>query len=368
MTLYTIITYLLLGAFISILISFPIIYSLYKLKLVRSIDADYSAIIAARRLKLGTPIMGGLIIVITVLIINLIFNFNGTTKIPILVFAISALLGAVDDVLNIYGKERKVRSVSRTLILIKIHKNYFMRIIYLFTLPWTAYKWFFFLLGSNPGKGLQAHEKIIIQTIIGCIVAWWLYCKSGWENPGQIWVPFIDHINLGIFIVPLIIFTIIFMTNAVNITDGMDGLSSGLLNIAFSAFAIIGFFDGNEPITILLATAIGSIFVYLYFNIPPARFQMGDVGSLALGTLLATVAFALDRAFLLPIIGFVFVLELFSALIQGIFRRLIGRRLFRMAPLHHHFEMIGWPEYKVVMRAWVLAPLFAAFAIWLAQF
>ena len=368
MEIYDLVAYMLIAAILSLLLSFPIINLLYKFKIVRQIDKDFTAIIEKRRLKRGTPLMGGLIVVLTVLVMNLIFNFNGTTKVPLLVFSISAVLGAFDDVLNIYGRERPVRSINRTLKLAKVHKSFFMRLFYIITLPWAAFKWIFYLLGSNPGKGIQSHEKVIIQTVAGALVAWWIYFASGWPNPSEIWVPWIGSIDLGIWIIPIIIFSVVGMANAVNITDGMDGLAAGLLFVAFLGFAFVAYFVGDEPIAILSATVLGSLIVYLYFNIPPARFQMGDIGSLALGTLLATVAFALNKAVLLPIFGFFFVAEVISVIVQGISRRLLGRRILKMAPIHHHLEVLGWSEPKVVMRFWVLSPLFVLFGIWLTQY
>jgi phospho-N-acetylmuramoyl-pentapeptide-transferase len=242
-----------------------------------------------------------------------------------------------------------------------------MRIYYLLTLPWAAYKWIFYLLGSNPGRGIQSHEKVIVQAIAGALVGWWLYFDSGWVNPGFLWIPWIGGINLGILIIPFIMFVVIATANAVNITDGMDGLASGLISVAFFGFLVVGYLQNDEPITLLSASVVGATLVYLYFNIPPARFQMGDVGSLALGTLLATVAFALNRAMLIPIFGFFFVAEIISVLIQGIARRLLGRRILKMAPLHHHLEMLGWPEYKIVMRFWVISPLLLIIGIWFSQ-
>lgn len=360
--------YILISAIFSIIISFPIIRMLYKLKIVRLIDKDFAAIIDERRLKMGTPIMGGLIVVITVIIINLAFNLNGTSKIPLLVFTISALLGAFDDVLNIYGRERGARSIERTLKLAKVHASPWMRLFYIITLPWAAFKWIFYLLGSNPGKGIQSHEKMIIQILVGAIVAWWIYYKSGWNDPSSVWFPFIGSINMGKWVIAFIIFTIVATANAVNITDGMDGLAAGLLFFAFLGFAALSFVLGNDPVAVMSSTVVGSLITYLYYNVPPARFQMGDVGSLALGTLLATIAFALDRAFLIPIFGFFFVIEMITIIMQGVARRLLGRRIFKMAPLHHHLEMLGWPEYKIVMRFWVLAPLFVVFGFWLSQY
>ncbi|MDD3647748.1 MAG: hypothetical protein PHS44_04595 [Candidatus Dojkabacteria bacterium] len=363
-----VISILMLSALISLLISFPIIYFLYKLKIVRLIDSDFTAIIESRRLKVGTPLMGGLIVVIAVLVVNLFLNLNGTTKVPLVVFCVSAMLGAFDDVLNIYGRERSVRSVARTLRLAKIHASPLMRVFYVITLPWAAFRWIFYLLGSNPGKGIQSHEKIIIQVLVGALVGWWIYYATGWPTPGEIWIPWLGSINIGIFIIPFIIFAVAATANAVNITDGMDGLSAGLLLTSFVGFMIVSMMLGNLPITLLCASLIGSLAIYLYFNIPPARFQMGDVGSLALGALLAVVAFALDRIMLLPVFGFFFFAELLSVIIQGLARRLLGRRLLKMSPIHHHLEIIGWSEPKIVMRFWILSIFLIVIGVWLSQY
>lgn len=336
---------------------------LYRYKIVRLVDADYTEIIESRRLKQGTPIMGGLLVVITVLGLNLLFNFEGDTKVPLLVFFVAALLGGFDDLLNIFGRERPVRSVKRTLKLIRVHKDRSSRLRLLLTLPWQAYKRVFFLLGSNPGKGIQAHEKIIIQTICGIVVAWWLYFRLGWDT---IWVPFGGEIKLGLLMPLFIIFLVVGLANAVNFTDGMDGLASGNLIFAYIAFLVIAIIERDFSIAFLEATVVGALIAYLYYNIPPARFQMGDVGSLALGTLLASLALVQDRAVLLFVVGGVFFIELGSTVLQGLSRRFLGRRILKMAPIHHHFEILGWSEEKIVMRFWLFGIILAVLGIYLA--
>ncbi|MBU0975638.1 MAG: phospho-N-acetylmuramoyl-pentapeptide-transferase [Patescibacteria group bacterium] len=368
MEINDVIQILILSALISLLISFPIIYFLYKLKIVRLIDKDFTSIIESRRLKVGTPLMGGLIVVIAVLVVNFFLNLNGTTKVPLVVFCISAMLGAFDDVLNIYGRERSVRSITRTIRLARIHASPIMRIFYVVTLPWAAFRWVFYLLGSNPGKGIQSHEKIIVQILAGAIVGWWIYFATGWHSPGEFWIPGAGSINLGVLIIPFIIFVVVATANAVNITDGMDGLSAGLLLSSFVGFMIVSLILGNVPIALLCASLIGSLAIYLYFNIPPARFQMGDVGSLALGALLAVIAFALDRFLLLPIFGFFFFAEIASVVVQGMARRFLGRRLLKMSPIHHHLEIIGWSEPKIVMRFWILSVFLIVIGVWVSQY
>jgi phospho-N-acetylmuramoyl-pentapeptide-transferase len=364
-------TYALLSMFLAASLSPLIISLLYKLKIFRLASFDYSTIVEKRNMKVGTPIMGGLVFVIPIILLSLLssFDFNtftfigGTVKITALVFGISALLGGLDDVLNIYGRERPVRSLRRTFKLAFVHKSILYRLYLFVTLPWTAYKTFFYMLGSNPGKGIQAHEKVLVQIVVGIMMVYWIYVRLGWSH---IWFPLLGNIEVGLLIVPFIILTIITMTNAVNITDGLDGLSSGLALIAFVGFLITALLVGNKPVAIICALTIGALLPYLYFNTPPARIQMGDVGSLALGTLLASIAFSLNRPFLLLFFGGLFVIELLSSLIQGVGRRVLGRRIFKMAPLHHHFEMLGWSEEKITIRFWVFGMILSLFGLLIA--
>ncbi len=362
---FNLLTILLFAIFLSFSIAVPVINLLYKLKITRRMGSDTSAIIGDRsKSKDGTPIMGGLIIVISIILLNLIFNFNGSTKIPLLVFFLSALLGGMDDVLNIYGKARTVRPISRINKLIKVHKSKLMRIKYIVTYPWIVYKNFFFMLGSPPGKGIQAHEKILINAIAGVSVFLWVFFLSGWTDASSLFFPLGVIVDIGWLMFPFVIFTVLVMTNAVNIADGMDGLSAGMLIPAFIGFMIIALQQDNAHTAILCATAIGGTLAYLYFNIPPARVQMGDVGSLSMGTLLGVIALEMRVPFLLLIICFPFILEFASSLIQGIFRRVFGRRLFKMAPFHYHLQLSGWNEEKIVMRAWLLAIFCAILGVW----
>lgn len=327
-------------------------------------EVDFSAVIAKRASKAGTPVMGGLIIITTVLLLNLVFNLNGSTVIPLLVFLISAFVGGLDDLLNIFGIARKFRPLSRINKLIKVHKNVLVRVWYVVTYPWQIYKAFFFMLGSHPGKGTQPHERILLNSIAGFAVFLWVYAGAGWSNPSMLYFPFGISFDIGWLFLPFVVLTVLFMSNAVNIADGMDGLAAGMLIPSVGALLTIALLQNNWHTALLCATALGGTIAYLYFNIPPARVQMGDVGSLSMGTLLAVVALEMRVPFLLLIICFPFVVELLSSLVQGIARRVTGKRLLLMAPLHHHFELIGWKEEKVVMRFWLLSIFCALLGIW----
>jgi phospho-N-acetylmuramoyl-pentapeptide-transferase len=159
-----------------------------------------------------------------------------------------------------------------------------------------------------------------------------------------------------------------FTANAVNFADGLDGLAGGSLLITFSALTLISATQNLPQLTLLNATTVGALLTYTYFNIKPARFQMGDVGSLGLGALLAINAIALNRTLLIPLLGFIFYIEIFSVIGQVIARRLFGKRLFKMAPLHHHFEFKGWSEEKIVMRFWILQAFAAVVAVWISLY
>jgi phospho-N-acetylmuramoyl-pentapeptide-transferase len=319
-------------------------------------SVDFTTLIEKRNLKIGVPIMGGLIVVITVIVINLLLNPFHTNKgiiLMLFVFVVSALLGGIDDVLNIYGIDRKPpRALSRTFKLIKVHKSLRKRIFLVLSIPWEIYKRFFFVLGSNPGKGIQAHEKILVQSIAGIALGVGLYSFSSRVSPGLLNIPILNiPLDIGILIIPFALIALLLMTNAVNFADGMDGLAANMLIASFFGFLIISLDKSDIRTTVLLSTVIGSLMTYLYFNIPPARFQMGDVGSLSLGALLAAVGFILGEPLLLLIISFPFVATLLSVIVQGLGRRLLGKRVLAMAPMHYHFQMqYEWSEEKIVMR------------------
>lgn len=346
-------------------VSPPLILILKKLGVVRKDERDFSSLIKTRRNKVGTPIFGGIIIVAGVTLFTVLFNWHReTTFVPLGVLWLTAVLGGADDLLNIfYAKERHPRTLGRIIRFIKIHKQIRYRIWYAVSFPWQAYKRLFYLVGSHPGKGVQAHEKIIIQLVIGGITAWWLSFKLGWT---ELWLPWLGHMDLGLFIIPIILFLVIFMANAVNITDGIDGLSAGTLIIAYGSFFLIALQQGSQDISLLVASVLGALSGYLLFNIKPAQYQMGDVASLGMGVLLTAIAFALDRPILLLVIGMVFIVEISSVILQAAWKTVLGKRLLKMSPLHHHLEIIGKEEASIVMYAWAFAALFAVLGIWLS--
>ncbi len=340
-------------------------YTLYRFKVIKQPKVELTHT-HHNTDKARTPIMGGLLVIITVALITYAFNWERSfTWVPIGVMLISAGLGALDDLLNIYGTKRRNRSVSQVLTLIRVHKNILYRIWLSLTLPWTIIKRMFLILGSHPGKGVYVHEKLLLQFIAGGVAAWWIYFKLGpaWHFLN---IPFMGEYYVGWLIIPVIIFMIMFTANAVNIADGMDGLAGGMLIPTFSALALLSWTTGFTELTVLNATIVGALIAYTYFNIKPARFMMGDVGSLGLGALLAINALAIGENVSLIFLAFAFYIEALTVIIQVCGRIILKKRIFRMAPLHHHFELIGWSEEKTIMRFWIVHAFMVVIGIWIS--
>lgn len=232
-------------------------------------------------------------------------------------------------------------------------------------------------------KGLVARYKLAGQILLGVIITWWIYNTPAWDNIRTVTsLPFFKDavVDFGMLYPLMIVLVVTSASNAVNLTDGLDGLAAGLLAIAFSVFAVIAYMSGRVDfsdylniiylpgageLTIFTAACVGACLGYLWFNAAPAEVFMGDVGSLSTGAALGTLAILLKKEFLLVIIGGVFVAEAVSVILQvGYFRYTLmktgeGKKLFRMAPFHHHFELKGWPESRVVIRFWIIGLLLA---------
>jgi phospho-N-acetylmuramoyl-pentapeptide-transferase len=357
-----IIGFALVGAVVAFIWAPFLIRFLYRFHVIKGPKSELETI-GSHAYKATTPVMGGLLIIVTVAVVTYLFNWSRSfTYVPIGVMLFSALLGAIDDLMSIYGAERRSRKLEHVFTLIRVHKDWTMRAWYAVTLPWTAFKRMSVWFGSRTRRGVFVHEKLILQFIAGSVTAWWVYDKLGpaWH---YIYFPFGWAVDAGWMIVPIVIFVVMFTANAVNIADGMDGLAGGMLIITFSALTLL---NGFGEIAILNATALGAIAAYTYFNIKPARFMMGDVGSLGIGALLAVNTLAIGELGSLPFLGFMFYIEALSVIIQVTSRYAFGRKVFAMAPLHHHFELKGWSEEKTVMRFWVVHFIFVVFGFWLA--
>lgn len=260
--------------------------------------------------KENTPTMGGILVWVTAAVITLLFNFSRSgTWLPVFALVASGIIGAIDDILNIRG------------------------------------------VGPHNG-GLAFRLKFFLYLAIASLGAWWFYFKLGWDI---FHMPGVGDFFLGWWYIPLFIATIVFISFAVNQTDGLDGLAGGTLAISFASYGTIALVEGKLPLAAFCGTVAGALLAFLWFNIYPARFFMGDTGSMALGTTLGVVAFLTNSVAVLPIIGFVFFLEAASTIVQITSKKFFHRKVFLSAPIHHHFEALGWPESKVTMRFWVIA-------------
>ena len=199
--------------------------------------------------------------------------------------------------------------------------------------------------------GLKARQKLLGQIIISIVTIYFATEEIGIET--TLWVPVIcEHLDLGIFYYILVLLVIVGASNAVNLTDGLDGLASGCMAIASSCYVAICLMQGHWELAIFCAAIVGACIGFLKFNFHPAKIFMGDTGSLALGGAFAAMGILTHTELLLPVIGFVFVCEALSVILQVISFQTTGKRIFRMAPLHHHFELGGWKELKVVFVFW----------------
>ena len=257
------------------------------------------------------PTMAGVVFVAAICVVTLAFNLSREeTWLPLAALAGAALVGLLDDIINIKGDGTGV-------------------------------------------AGLRAKIKLLLMTMVAVIGGWFFYYKLGVDT---IHIPGIENdLFIGWLIIPLFAFVVIATANAVNISDGLDGLAGGLVTYAFIAYAVIAALEGRFGIAGFCMTVVGTLLSYTWFNIHPARFFMGDVGSFAVGTALGVVAMLTDTVLLLPLIGLVFVAEAGSSMIQILSKKLRGgKKIFKIAPIHHHFEAIGWPETKVTMRFWII--------------
>ncbi len=264
----------------------------------------------AEKFKRNIPTMAGAVFVLATVIVTLVFNLDREeTWLPLAALVGGAGVGLLDDIVNVFGSGKGV-------------------------------------------AGLRTSIKFSLILAMGLVLGWFFYAKLGYYS---IHVPFFGQWELGILIIPLFAFAVVATGNAVNISDGLDGLAGGLAALAFFTYGMIAFLQGYTRIAMFCFTVMGSLLSYLWFNIPPARFFMGDIGSFALGTSLGVVAMLTDSFLLLPIIGLLFVVEAGSSSIQIFSKKVFKRKIFKSAPIHHHLEASGWQETKITMRFWIIA-------------
>jgi phospho-N-acetylmuramoyl-pentapeptide-transferase len=281
----------------------------------------------------STPIMGGIIIWATVLGLALVFfifnqffdgfseyfNFvnRAETYLPLATLAFAALVGLIDD--------------------------------------------FFGILGKGPhGGGLSVPQKLLLYAAVSFVGAWWFYFRLDWHT---LFVPFVGTVDLGLWYIPFFVFVIVATAFSSNETDGLDGLLGGVMFFAFAAMVAVAFILHRYDLAVMIAAILGSLLAFLWFNIFPAKFFMGDTGSMSLGITLGVTAMLTNTALLLPFFGFILVVESFSVIIQLLSKKIRKKKIFLSTPIHHHFQAIGWPESQITMRFWIIGAIMAIFGL-----
>lgn len=281
--------------------------------------------------EVGIPRLGGVLVWVVPLLIILFFwaliyffpsyfilhklNFLSRfqTWLPLFTLISASLVGLADDMLQIFGR------------------------------------------GKYIAGGMRFSRRLIMIILIASAGAWWFYFKLGADS---VFIPFWGDINLGILF-PFFFVLVMMATFSGGVIDGLDGLAGGVLAAAFSAYTGIAFFQNQLDLATFAGVIIGALLAFLWFNIPPAVFYMGESGIMGLTTTLTVLAFLTDSVAVLPIIALPLVLAAGSSLIQLLSKRFLGRKIFKVAPLHHHLEALGWPPHQVTMRFWVMAVVFA---------
>ena len=205
---------------------------------------------------------------------------------------------------------------------------------------------------SPFGGGLRMRHRLLLYTAIAAFGAWWFFWKLGWD---RIHVPALGDYTIGLWYVPLFMLVVVSTAFSVNESDGLDGLAGGILLFCFGAFAAIAFSKGLTDLAAFCAVLIGALLAFLWYNVYPAQFFMGDTGAMSLGVTLGIIAMLTNSALVLPVIALPLVIESLSVIVQLTSRKFFGRKIFLSTPIHHHFEALGWPETKVTMRFWIIA-------------
>jgi phospho-N-acetylmuramoyl-pentapeptide-transferase len=285
--------------------------------------------------KEGVPTAAGVIIWGTVLILAAFFGvmgaiFDGTwhyfdfisrpeTYLPLAALTIAAILGLVDDWLGVLR------------------------------------------IGGASGGGLTVRYKSVVYIFLALIGAWWFYFRLGWDVLN---IPFFGNIQIGVWYIPIFIFIVFASAFSANETDGLDGLLGGVSLFAFLALTAVSFALHRYDLAAFCGVMIGALLAFLWSNIYPAKFIMGDTGSMSLGITIGVVAMLTNTALLLPFFAIILVFESLSVIIQMISKKLRhGKKVFRSSPIHHHFEALGWPESQITMRFWIVSAMFAAFGL-----
>ncbi len=320
-----------MAAFVLALLFTPVLTKiLFKYQIAKQIRSSESAPVFSRmhQKKAGTPTMGGILIWFAVFVLAAFFavmdwffdgffgylNFvdRAQTYLPLAALFIAAAIGFVDDLFGVLKKGEK-------------------------------------------GGGLTVAHKLAIYAVIAAVGAWWFYFRLDWD---VLYVPFFGYYEIGLWYIPIFMFVIVASAFSANETDGLDGLAGGVLLFTFGALTTVSFALGRYDLAAMSGAIMGALLAFLWFNVYPARFFMGDTGSMSLGITMGVIAMLTNSALFLPFFAIIPVIESLSVIVQLASKKLFGRKIFLSTPVHHHFEAIGWPETKVTMRFWIVSVVF----------
>lgn len=333
-----------IGFLVNVLLIVPFINFLYKMRMQRAAQKTKDAFQKETPIfdkfnkhKAGTPVGGGLLLIGSTVVLYSVFllmfslfkipihtNFPSlAAEIRILMFTFLSfgLLGVYDDLTKIFFWKKD---------------NFF---------------------------GISLKSKLWIEIVLAAIISYWLFADL---QIHFIHIPFFGIFDISYMYLVFSTFIIVAFSNAINITDGLDGLATGVLMIALASFWIIAASIIDVPTSLFIGIWLGGLIAFLYFNIPPARLFLGDAGSLSFGASFAVVGLILGKSFSLPIIGGVFLIEIVSSLLQLLSKKIRGKKLFEVAPFHLYLQHKGWEEPKIVMRFWLISILFSVFGLMLA--
>ncbi len=286
-------------------------------KRIRTVDHEGNKTPIYSKLHQGkenTPTMGGVLVWGVAALITLVSNLSRATYLPIFTVVACGIIGGIDDLMNVFGKG----------------------------------------LG-----GMRFWTKFVMYLLIAAVGSLWFAYKLEWLSRG-FFLPGFGDIVLGYWYIPVFILVLVFTAFAANQTDGLDGLAAGVFAFAFATYTLICLIQGNYALAMFCATLLGALLAFLWFNVFPARFFMGDTGAMSLGMMLAVIAFLTNTVYILPFVGFVLLVEALSTIVQIVSKKIFKRKVFLVAPIHHHFEAIGWPETKVTMRFWIISAVMSA--------
>ncbi len=318
---------------VAMLLTPPLLKWLYRFRFGKNIRDDGLTPIYSKlhKSKAGTPVGGGIIIWGTVFLLALFFwvvsilipsSFTATlnfltrpqTLLPLGALVASAIVGFIDDYLN----------VSKV---------------------------------GPSGGGLRMKHRLMLYTVVAAFGAWWFFFKLEWSI---IHVPGVGDYEIGWWYIPLFLLVIVSTAFSVNEADGLDGLAGGILLLCFGAYTALSFALGRVELAMFCAAIGGGLLAFLWNNVYPAKFFLGDTGAMSLGTTLGVIAMLTNSALVLPIIAFPLVIESVSVIVQMTSKKFRGKKVFLSTPIHHHFEALGWPETKVTMRFWIVAAVSAS--------